>query len=209
MTWRLRLRIFAGPRLLLALWFVLVCAAPSVIDLFQHTYFTNNPRYTFVALPAAYLLAAIGLCTFGRRTAPLVLLLILLSWTAAIVIIYRQPSRSGESFREVGRTASSIDDSSELVLVHSIPAGVLGVARYADGASSLASWIQQLGNRRVPESMQVLAGGRGRILFILAHPLEEPRPEEGWLRANAIVVQEKWVDRIKVVDFRPRDVATF
>lgn len=205
MMWRLRSRIFAGPCLLLALWFVFVCAAPTLIDLIQHTYFTNNPRYTFVALPAAILLAAIGLSTFARRTAFVLLLLILLCWTAAIVSIYREPSRSGESFREVARMASSTDSSSDLVLVHSIPTGVLGLARYANRASSIACWIQQLGNRHVPESLQALIGGRRRVLFILAHPLEEPRPEERWLRANGVIVLEKWVDRIKVIDFRPRD----
>jgi Dolichyl-phosphate-mannose-protein mannosyltransferase len=209
MIWRLRLRIFTGPSLLVVLWFVLVCSAPSLIDLVRHTYFTNNPRYTFVALPAAYLLAAIGVCTLGRRTAFMVLILILLSWMPAIVSIYRQPSRSGESFREVAQTAGSTANASELVLVHSIPSGVLGIARYADGASSLACWIQQLGNRRMPESIEMLTAGRTKVSYILAHPLEEPRPEEDWLRANATVMRDEWVGRIKVVDFRLQHVASF
>jgi hypothetical protein len=209
MAWRLRLRIFTGPHLLVVLWFLFVCAAPTLLDLIQHTYITNNPRYTFVALPAAYLLAAIGLCTLNQRTALVVLLLILLSWIAPIVKVYQQRSRGGESFLDVGRVASSINGSSDLVLIHSIPSGVLGVARYADGASKLASWIEQLGNRRVPESIQLLAAGHHRILFILAHPLAERAPEETWLRANGIVVREKWMQRIKVVELQPREVATF
>jgi hypothetical protein len=209
MIWRLRLRLFAGERVLLVLWFVLVCAAPSVIDLFQHTYFTNNPRYTFVALPAACLLAGLGLSTFQQRTALGILALILVFWTPAIINIYQQRSRGGESFRDVARMASSADNSSALILVHSIPGGVLAVARYGDGGSSLASWIQQLGNRKTPGSIQRLVAGRPRILFIVAHPLEEPRPEEQWLRANATVAHEQWIDRIKMIDFRPRNAATF
>jgi hypothetical protein len=105
--------------------------------------------------------------------------------------------------------ASSADNSSALILVHSIPGGVLAVARYGDGGSSLASWIQQLGNRKTPGSIQTLVAGRPRILFIVAHPLEEPRPEEQWLRANAAVAHEQWIDRIKMIDFRPRNAATF
>jgi hypothetical protein len=208
-AWRLRLRIFTGPRLLVVLWFLFVCAAPTLMDLTQHTYITNNPRYTFVALPAAYLLAAIGLCKLKQRTALVVLLLILLSWTAPIIKIYQLRSRGGESFLDVGQVANSINGSSDLVLIDSIPSGVLGVARYADGASKLASWIEQLGNRRVPESIQQLSAGRHRILFILAHPLAERAPEEDWLRANATVVREKWMQRIKVVELQPREVATF
>jgi uncharacterized membrane protein len=209
MAWRLRLRIFTGPRLFLVLWFLFVCAAPTVIDLLQHTYIANNPRYTFAALPAVYLLAAIGLCTLTRRTALVALLLILLFWTAPIINIYRQRSRSGEPFREVARAMNSSARSSDLILVHSIPSGVLGIARYANGVSVLASWVQQLGDRRVPESLHTLAADRARILFVLAHPLGEPTPEEDWLRANAMVVREVQMERMKMVEFRPKDAATF
>jgi hypothetical protein len=209
MAWRVGLGMFTGPRLLLTLWFIIVCAAPTVMDLLQHTYITNNPRYTLAALPAAYLLAAIGLCSLRQRTAFIVLLLILLSWIMPIANIYRQRWRSGEPFRDVAREMSASGSASNLILIHSIPTGVLGVARYADGASPLAVWVPQLGTRRVPESLYGLAAGRARILFIWPHSLGEPAPEEDWLRANAVVVRDTWMDRIKLVEFRPKEAAAF
>jgi hypothetical protein len=209
LAWRFRLRILTSRRLFLVLWFAVVCAAPTAMDLVRHTYVTNNPRYTLAALPAAYLLAAIGLCSLGKRAAYIVLGLILLSWIVPIANIYRLRWRSGEPFRDVAREMSASGSSSNLVLIHSIPTGVLGIARYTDGASPLAAWVQQLGTRRVPESLSALAAGRARILFILAHSLGEPVPEQDWLRANAIVVRETWMDRIKVIEFRPKEAAAF
>ena len=37
----------------------------------------------------------------------------------------------------------------------------------------------------MPESLQQLATGRTRILFVKLHEVGEPAPEEDWLRANA------------------------
>ena len=69
MVWRLRWRAFEGSRLMLWLWFVVAAATPSLIDLLSGTYFTNNPRYALPALPAAYLLAGMGIACFADRTA--------------------------------------------------------------------------------------------------------------------------------------------
>jgi|SRR2546423_8048273 len=76
----------------------------------------------------------------------------------------------------------------DLVLVHSIPSGVLGIARYFDGAAAMTSWVGQLGNRRVPESMETLASGRTCISFLKIHEVGASAPEEDWLRANAAVL---------------------
>ena len=48
-------------------------------------------------------------------------------------------------------------------------------------------WVEQLGQRRVPESIQSLIARRSRVFFVLAHPLGEPVPEEQWLRLRSIV----------------------
>lgn len=98
---------------------------------------------------------------------------------------------------------------SDLILVHSIPSGVLGVARYASGPAGMASWIGQLGNRRVPGSIQQLAAGRKRILFVKLHEVGEPAPEEDWLRANATSFGEPRFESAEAVDFRPRGSEAF
>ena len=208
-AWRSRLRMFNGGRLLLILWFVVVCAAPTVIDLAQHTYAANISRYTLAALPAAYLLAALGLFALPRRAALILLTLILFCWLIPISNIYRLRARSGEPFRDVARELSPNASSSDLILVHSIPSGVLGVARYAEDSAPIASWVQQLGTHRVPESLLALAAGRNSIRYVKIHQLAEPAPEEDWLRANARIVHETSFPAGRTVDFRPLTSQTF
>ena len=209
MVWRLRLRMFGSRRLLLWLWFFAALAGPSVIDFLQGTYTLTHSRYLLSALPAAYLLAAIGLGCLGWRIRLVVLLVISSAWILQIVNIYRKDSRSWQPIREVARAVSLNGSAPDLILVHSIPSGVLCVARYIDDRAVLASWVGQLGMRRVPQSVYALAAGHTRILFVKMHDVGEPAPEEDWLRANALVFGEKRLSAATVVDFRPRDSETF
>lgn len=208
-AWRFRLRMFSGDRLLLILWFAIVCAAPILIDLVQHTYFASIQRYTLSALPAAYLLAAIALSSSPGRTGLIVLVLILLSWIQPLAHVYRLRARGGEPFRAVAREVSANASPSDLILVHSIPSGVLGVARYTEGSLLMASWVQQLGTRRVPDSLLALAADRTCIRFVKVHPLGEPAPEEDWLRGNAAVSHETRFQTGITADFRPVNSRTF
>ena len=91
----------------------------------------------------------------------------------------------GASARTVPRIAEFVSSEatpSDLVLVHSIPSGVLGIARYANPSLNITSWVQQLGNRKVPDSLLALGRGRSRLLYVKVHQLNEPAPEEEWLR---------------------------
>jgi Dolichyl-phosphate-mannose-protein mannosyltransferase len=209
MLFRLRWRLFSAPLMFLLLWFVAACAAPSIMDLVQHTYAANSPRYALAGLPAAYLLAALGFQCFSHWTRRALLILVVLAWSPAIADIYLQRTRSKEPYRQVARALSRDSSSSDLVLVHSIPSGVLGIARYYDGPAGIAAWIGQLKQRRVPESLQQLAAGRKRIFFIKVHDVGEPAPEEDWLGMNAILFQETNVEEATVVEFRPSAAETF
>jgi hypothetical protein len=208
-AWRLRLRAFTGPRLFLWLWFIGSCSAPIIMDLLQHTYVSNNPRYAIAGLPAAYLLAGIGFGAVDRRICIGALLLIMFAWAVPIITMYHQQSRTGQPFQTIAQAANSAGDVSDVILVHSIPSGVLGIARYAEGASNIASWVQQLGTRRVPDSLLTLAAGRSRIRFVKVHQLGEPAPEEDWLRSNAVLSHEIHFQFGLMADFRPMNSETF
>jgi hypothetical protein len=209
MAWRLRIRVFGGQRLLLWLPFAAACAGPLVFDFVQHTYTAAFSRYAIAALPVAYLLAAVGLSCLGRRTRLIMLALIILAWAPNVLSIYRNQSRSWSPIREISHAACANGSPSDLILIHSIPSGVLGIARYADGPAELTSWVGQLGTRRVPESIHQMAAGRTRIVFVNVHEVREPAPEEQWLRANAIVFRETRLSSGRIVDFRPVDSETF
>ncbi|MBV9010332.1 MAG: glycosyltransferase family 39 protein [Verrucomicrobia bacterium] len=209
MIWRLRSRLFGETRLLLWLWFIAACCAPSIMDALQHTYLANNPRYTLAALPAAYLLAALALTEVPRRVSLVALVLILLAWSAPIAKICRQHWRNSQPLCQIVPVLQAQATAADVVLVHSIPSGVLGIARYAHSPLRIASWIEQLGRRRVQESLPALIGGRKRVFFVKLHLLGEPLPEEDWLRAHAEVVQQKRMQEIWLIEFRPKNSATF
>ncbi len=132
-----------------------------------------------------------------------------LAWIPNIRSIYHLRSRSDKPFRELAQALPSSDGVSDLVLVHSIPWGVLGIVRYFSGPAAMPSWVGQLGNRRVPESMQTLGSGRSCISFVKIHEVGEPAPEKDWLRANEVVVGEKRMGAGNFVEFCPKKAETF
>jgi hypothetical protein len=209
MAWRLRLRMFDGRRLFVWLWLVAAAAGPFAVDLLRGTFTAAYPRYWLTGLPAAYLLAGSGFKCLGGRASATVLLLIVLAWARPLLTIYKNSSRSGPSISKIARTVSSDVSASDLILVHSIPSNVLGVARYANGPAALASWVGQLGTRQVPESLHALTVNRLRILFVRLHELGQPAPEEDWLRANAVVFQEGSMGSARIIDFRPKNSQQF
>jgi len=209
MVWRLRAQVFSQSRLLLWLLFVATCTGPLVFDLVQHSYTAAYPRYAIAALPAAYLLAGGGLACLGQRTRIIVLVLIVLAWAPNVLSIYGSQSRNWQPIREASHSVCANSSSSDLILIHSIPSGVLGIARYADGPAELASWVGQLRTRRVPESIHKLAAGRTRVLFVRVHEVREPAPEEDWLRANAVVSHETRLGSARIIDFQPLHAETF
>jgi hypothetical protein len=208
MVWRLRIHVFGRNRLLLWLLFAAACGGPFVFDLVQHTYTIAKSRYVMAALPGAYLLAAMGLACLGRRTRLVMLVLMVLAWAPNVLSIYRNRF-PWLPMREIASAASVDASPSDLILVHSIPSGVLSIARYAKGSSVMASWVGQLGTRRVPESLRALAAGHTRIIFVKVHAVGEPAPEERWLRVKAVVSNERRLGSGSVVDFRLEDGKTF
>ncbi len=209
MLWRLRGRLLDSPRLLLVLPFVAACAGPLFFDLLQHTYTAAVPRYAIAGLPFAYLLAAVGLACFQSRARSIILILIALAWAPNVFSMYRNRSRSGSPIREIAQIASADRAPSDLILVHSIPSGVLGVARYVDGPAMLASWVGQLKTRRVPDSIHALTSGCARILLVKVHEVGEPAPEEDWLRAHAELIQQRRLEMTKLMEFVPQGAEVF
>jgi hypothetical protein len=137
-----------------------------------------------------------------------VLVLIVIVWAPNVLSIYRNGS-PWLPMRDIAHAASANSGVSDLMLVHSIPSGVLNIARYANGPAAMASWIEQLGNRRIPESLDSLMTGRMRNIFVKVHEAGASAPEEDWLRANAVVSRETHLGLGTIVDFRPRRGTTF
>ncbi len=208
-VWRLRWRLFSGPRLLLWFWLFAAWIIPTCIDLTRHTYLSNNARYALGALPAAYLLAALGIACFAEKVRFGMLVAIVLAWAGGIASIYEEEARAREPFRRIAQVVSFEATPSDVVLIHSIPSGVLGVARYASPILNVASWVEQLGQRQVPDSVLALARERSRILYVKVHQLSEPAPEEQWLRTHATPSHEIRLGLGLVTVFRPLERNVF
>jgi len=200
-VWRLRLQAFHGGWLLLWLVFGASCFGPLAVDLVAHTYMMVHPRYSIAGLPAAYLLAGVALAALDRRIMFVGVALILLTWLPDISSIYRQRSPLWP-LREIAQAASANTSTSDLILVHELRSGVLGIARYATGPAPLASTVGP-----PLQYVPALSAGRTRVVFI--RDIAEPAPEETWLRANGVVSRDIRMGWYRILDFRPLNSKTF
>ena len=204
-----RRRLFADGRGLVWLWVGTACTGPVVFDLMMGTNTAAIPRYALAGLPGVLVIAAVGLSRLRPVLRVAVLLAILLGWSSAVRGILTIPVRELEPYREVATSLSATVTPEDLVLVHSIPSGVLGIARYMTDATAVASWVGQLGERRVPADVEALTEGRATVILVRIHAVGEPAPEESWLRTNARLMGESRRDAARLSVFRPRTGARF
>jgi uncharacterized membrane protein len=196
-----RHRVIAGGRDLLWLWVIAACAGPVVFDLLRQTSTSLISRYALAGLPAALLLLALAIGSLPRGLGMGALVLLIGTWAPGFRDIVRQRTRAWEPYRPIAARLGTWAGPRDLVLVHSIPSGVLGMARYLPPDVPLAAWVGQLGNRSVPEDLGTLLQDRDRVALIRIHEVGEPAPQEEWLRANTTVVGEERHEAAAIVYF--------
>jgi 4-amino-4-deoxy-L-arabinose transferase-like glycosyltransferase len=179
-------RAFSGRSRLLWGWLAAACAGPLVFDVLRHTTTTEVPRYVVPGLPAAMLLAAFALSLLPPRLHCSMLMVLLLVWVPADwrLVVATVP-RPRQPYRELDARLQSWAEPGDLVLVHSIPSGVVGVARYLTRDIPLAPWVVQLGTRQVPSDLERLLSGRQRVAVATIHHLGATDSLETWLEAHA------------------------
>ncbi len=193
--------MFRSRRLLLWLWLLAACTGPVVFDLLRGTYTSLVPRYALAGMPAAMLLAGVALRRLSPGAIAAFLVLVVAAWSPGLYAVFDNRSRSWEPYREVGHRLQAWARSSDLVIVHSIPSGVLGIARYVGTDVPIAAWVQQLGQRRVPDDIVRLTQGRDRVALVEIHEVGAPAPEEAWLRENATLLREQQLQNARVLYF--------
>jgi 4-amino-4-deoxy-L-arabinose transferase-like glycosyltransferase len=193
--------LFARGRDLLWLLVMAACVGPLVFDLLRGTSTSLYARYALAGLPAALLLLGIALAELRpSRAVPVIVLLILL-WSPGLREIAVRRSRVWEPYRAIAGQVGAWARPDDLILVHSIPSGVLGIARYLTADVQLAAWVGQLGHRTVPASIEALAQGHPRVALVRIHEVGEPAPEEAWLRDHARVLREQRHQSATVIYF--------
>jgi hypothetical protein len=211
---RLSWSLFRPRPRLLWFWLLGACLGPLVFDLLRGSYVMTFPRYASAGMPALFLLLALGLGRLRFSVRAAFLMLITGAFLAGIGRIYLNNARSSDATRQVAQFLAEQAGTSDVVIVHSIPSTVAGIARYMESARSekspgFASWVGQLKQRRVPEDLQSLASGRRRIILVKINEVGEPAPEETWLRGNATPAGEYRLEEATVLYFVPRGTDTF
>ncbi|MBA3318017.1 MAG: glycosyltransferase family 39 protein [Gemmatimonadales bacterium] len=176
--------VLSRGRRLVWFWLLFACAGPLTFDLLRGTHTSLVPRYALTGLPAAMLLAGMAMNRLGPALNATFLALVVLSWLPGIRVVWLNGTRSWDVYRQVAVRVAEWAGPSDLVVVHSIPSGVVGIARYLTPQTQVAAWIEQLGGRRVPEDIVRLLHGRGRVALVVIHS-GAPAPEEGWLENHA------------------------
>jgi hypothetical protein len=185
-----RRAVLSDDRVLLWLWAIAACTGPVLFDLLRDTSTSQIARYALAGLPAGLILAALAIAALPRRAGLAAIVLLLVAWAPGIWVTMRRGARSWEPYRRVAAELRRSARPGDVVLVHGIPSGVLGIARYLDPATPMTSWVGQLGGRRVPEDVARLLSRHARIALVRIHDVGEPAPEEAWLRAHATVAAE-------------------
>lgn len=203
-------RLFGRRRLLLWLWLAGSCFGLIAFDLALHTTASTIDRYVLPALPAAMLLAAMLMSQLPRRLHVAALTALLLAWLPAALASAIGEPRPWEPYRKVAARLASWARPGDVVVVHSIPVGVIGVARYMKRPIPIVSWVERLGLRQVPGDVEPLLTGGGRLALVKIHYLQLPSPAEAWLRDHARLARRDIFARsgAEVLYFEPLNGAT-
>jgi hypothetical protein len=132
------------------------------------------------------LLAAIALSQLPPAAHLAVLSAVLIAWApGAWATAASRVSRPWEPYPELAARLESWARPGDLVLVRSIPSGVVGVARYLDRDLPISSWVTQLGTREAPADLERALRGRGRVAVATIHALGAADSVLPWLQAHA------------------------
>lgn len=190
-----RLRaVLSHELLLLWLWVGAAVFGPLVFDLLRHTGASRVPRYALAGFPGAMLLAALGIEQLRGRVHTAFVALVLLAWTAGLWPILSHRARPEAAYRTLAGELSHWARPDDLVLIHSIPSGVIGLSRYLRPDVPVASWIAPLGLRRVPDDLERLLQGRRRLALVQVHNMAQPAPAEPWLRRHTRLTSREIFD---------------
>jgi hypothetical protein len=202
--------LFARRPLLLWAWLAAACTGPLVFDLLRHTSTSDVPRYALAGLPAAVLLAAIAISQLPQPVHLAFLGAVLLVWTPGIrAIAAAKAARPWEPYPELAARLESWARPGDVVLIRSVPSGVVGVARYLTREIPVASWVGQLGTREVPADLEHLLRRRRRVAVATIHELDTPDRIGPWLRAHARLAGRETFrsSRAEVLYFEPANGA--
>ena len=140
------------------------------------------------------------------------LAVLVFAWLPALRAIATAPvPRPRQPYRELDAHLTAWARPGDLVVVRSIPSGVIGVARYLGTDIAMASWVGQLGTRPAPTDVERLLHGRRRVAVATIHNFDDSHSPLPWLQAHArlLGVESFPSSRAEVRYFGPATGETF
>jgi mannosyltransferase len=186
-----RLRsLFDGERSLLWACVAAACCGPLVFDVLRHTTTTTVPRYALTALPPLLLLLATALARTPKWLHVTMLGAITLSWLPGLLgTAFSDRSRPWQPYPGIAGALESRLDTGDVVILSSIPSGVVGIARYLDEGIPIVSWVAPLGTREARDTERLVAGRR-RVALAEVTSLGASSPAREWLEVHGRQIAE-------------------
>lgn len=215
-AWKVRRALSARPTLLPLLTTGAMLAGLVAFDLVRGTYAAAAERYVTPALPATVILVGVGLAHLNKGIRLACIGLIVVGSTVGMARMYRNEARNSQAVREAAAWLLERASATEVVIVHSIPTGAAGLARYLHPDPGIpyrgpvvATWVPQLDNRRVPDDLRRLIDGGTAVYIVAFHTVGRPPPQIEWLDKHAILGRRQQFDRVVVWTYKPAQGGAF
>ena len=175
------------------------------------------PRYAIAGVPAAVLLVAFAVGSLPQRLRVPLVALMVLACLPDLGRLFVSHDRNSW-FRPVSWQLDQHAGPDQLVLVHSIPSGILGIARYTHTATPLALWTQQLRNfenrnnaNAIAADVVKLTAGYRKIYAVSVHDIDRTSPELDYLRQHAKIAAESRYGgyRTRMLELQPLNGEVF
>ncbi len=191
-------------------------AAASLIgllafDVWRGTRALEYLRYALPALPAVLILLALVLTTAGK-SARLVIGMAIAGvwWHGAAVSLFTPASRPSQPFPEVAHRLSGWLDAGtvpSLVIVHSIPTGVIGLARYMKPSTAIYPSIARVSNTPTRAEIDQLTAAYSRFAYVRFHDLGTASTFDQWLAEVTRPDGGDQLGRVRIAYFTRRPAA--
>ena len=175
---------------LLLIWIAASSFGLLVFDVIQHTYARQHSRYAFAALPAALILLAAFVARLPFRIRVVSLAAIVGLWVSGLMRLNRETS-GDNPFRTVASLIRDEGIEDRVVVVHAIPTGVIGIARYVDPNTMMLDWVEALETRTVEKDAAAVAAAASLVTLVKSPPIGVVPEEEYFGTVSSSIARRK------------------
>jgi hypothetical protein len=171
-------------------------------DLILKTGLSFEIRYALPALPPVLILTGFLLSRLSFKTAVLSVLPLLISWIFLNHHLSQSPSRLKNPIRLAAQTLEPYLREGDVLIIQSIPSGIVGFCRYLKKDVPVLTWVNQLNNRNPEKHLWPNLKHATRAVTVNLHLLDQPTLAQNQLAARFKPEQSLRVQSISVNIYR-------